>query len=382
MIILQYLRILARSVFMFLISAVLLPVQIKKNKILFINFNGKGYGDNPKSICEYLRTTYPDLDLVWLARDNQGFPDGVRIVKYGTFQAFYEQASSKVWVYNVRAFTRILKKRGQIYIQTWHGAASFKLVEKQAVLPLNYVLEAKYDGRVTDIMISDSKKQTEEFQKHFWYSGEIMEVGIPRNDVLFHYKEDHNKLNNIRKELKINPDDYVILYAPTFRDDGDASYLDINFERLLQSVEQGIKKKCKFLIRLHPNHSHLCNNISFNQNIINVTFYSDMQELILLADVLLTDYSSSIFDFMLLNKPYVRYVNDLEKYSEHRGLSDTYYELPDSIITTAEKLYELLPEKIENFDYNSINKYRNEILCPIFNGTASENVGRRIIQEL
>ncbi len=382
MIVLQYLRILARSVFMFLISVVLLPVKIKNNKIIFINFNGKGYGDNPKSICEYLRTTYPDLDLVWLARDNEGFPDGVRIVKYGTFQAFYEQASSKVWVYNVRAFARILKKRGQIYIQTWHGAASFKLVEKQAVLPLNYVLEAKYDGRVTDIMISDSKKQTEEFEKYFWYSGEILEVGIPRNDVLFHYKEDHHKLNNIRKKLKIVPDDYVILYAPTFRDDGDASYLDVNFERLLQSVEQGIKKKCKFLIRLHPNHSHLCNNISFNQNIINVTFYSDMQEMILLADVLLTDYSSSIFDFMLLNKPYVRYVNDLEKYSELRGLSDTYYELPDSIITTAEELYELLPEKIEDFDYDSISKYRNEILCPIFNGTASENVGRRIIQEL
>ncbi|HET1334638.1 TPA: CDP-glycerol glycerophosphotransferase family protein, partial [Streptococcus pneumoniae] len=121
MIVLQYFKILARFVFMFLISAVLLPFKIKPNKIVFINFNGKGYGDNPKSICEYLRTTYPDLDLVWLARDNEGFPDGVRVVKYGTFQAFYEQASSKVWVYNVRAFARILKKRGQIYIQTWHG---------------------------------------------------------------------------------------------------------------------------------------------------------------------------------------------------------------------------------------------------------------------
>ncbi|HEU9300993.1 TPA: CDP-glycerol glycerophosphotransferase family protein, partial [Streptococcus pneumoniae] len=110
--------------------------------------------------------------------------------------------------------------------------------------------------------------------------------------------------------------------------------------------------------------------------------YSDMQELTLLADVLVTDYSSSIFDFMLLNKPYVRYVNDLEKYAELRGVSDTYYELPDSIIKTAEELYDLLPKKIENFDYDSIKKYRNEILCPIFNGTASENVGRRIIQEL
>ncbi|MTV88121.1 CDP-glycerol--glycerophosphate glycerophosphotransferase, partial [Streptococcus pneumoniae] len=146
------------------------------------------------------------------------------------------------------------------------------------------------------------------------------------------YKEDYDKLNNIRKELSIHSDDYVILYAPTFRDDGDASYLDINFERLLQSIEQEIKKKCKILIRLHPNDSHFSNNISFNHDIIDVTLFSDMQELILLADVLLTDYSSAIFDFMLLNKPYVRYVNDLEKYAELRGVSDTYYELPDSII--------------------------------------------------
>ncbi|WP_330162671.1 CDP-glycerol glycerophosphotransferase family protein, partial [Streptococcus pneumoniae] len=117
--------------------------------------------------------------------------------------------------------------------------------------------------------------------------------------------------------------------------------------------------------------------MSINHDIIDVTLFSDMQELILLADVLLTDYSSAIFDFMLLNKPYVRYVNDLEKYAELRGVSDTYYELPDSIIKTAEELYDLLPKKIENFDYDSIKKYRNEILCPIFNGTASENVGRR-----
>ncbi|HFI0963207.1 TPA: CDP-glycerol glycerophosphotransferase family protein [Streptococcus pneumoniae] len=382
MVVLQNVKFLVRVVFMVIISIVLWPVRIKKNKILFINFNGKGYGDNPKSICEYLRVTYPELDLVWLAKDNEDFPDGVRVVRYKSLQSFYEQASSKVWVYNVRNFERLLKKRGQFYIQTWHGASSFKLIEKQADLPLKYILEAKYDARVTDIMISDSRKQTEEFQKYFWYSGEIFEVGMPRNDALFHYKEDYDKLNNIRKELSIDSDDYVILYAPTFRDDGDASYLDINFERLLQSIEQEIKKKCKILIRLHPNDSHFSNNISFNHDIIDVTLFSDMQELILLADVLLTDYSSAIFDFMLLNKPYVRYVNDLEKYGELRGLSDTYYELPDPIIKTAEELYDLLPKKIENFDYDSIKKYRNEILCPIFNGTASENVGRRIIQEL
>ncbi|MTV35640.1 CDP-glycerol--glycerophosphate glycerophosphotransferase, partial [Streptococcus pneumoniae] len=123
---------------MVIISIVLWPVRIKKNKILFINFNGKGYGDNPKSICEYLRVTYPELDLVWLAKDNVDFPDGVRVVRYKSLQSFYEQASSKVWVYNVRNFERLLKKRGQFYIQTWHGASSFKLIEKQADLPLKY----------------------------------------------------------------------------------------------------------------------------------------------------------------------------------------------------------------------------------------------------
>lgn len=380
--ILQYIKILARTIFMLLISTVLLPVRLKNNKILFINFNGKGYGDNPKSICEYLRTTYPELDLVWLTKETKGFPDGVRLVKYGSIRAFYEQASSKVWVYNVRAFARILKRKEQFYIQTWHGASSFKLIEKQAELPLNYVLEAKYDARVTDLMISDSKKQTEEYRKYFWYTGEILEVGMPRNDSLFHCKDDYNKLENVRKELNISCNDFVILYAPTFRDNGDISYLNLDFLRLLQSVEKGIRKNCKLLIRLHPNHSQFCRNILFNQDIINVTFFSDMQELILLADVLLTDYSSSIFDFILLNKPYVRYVNDLEEYSKLRGLSDTYYELPDTIISTSEELYTLLPEKINDFDYAAINQYRNGTLSPMFNGRASENIGRRIIQEL
>lgn len=86
--------------------------------------------------------------------------------------------------------------------------------------------------------------------------------------------------------------------------------------------------------------------------ILIVNFIIVLLQLILLANILLIDYSSVIFEFIFLNKSYIRYVNNLAEYSERRGLSDTYYELPDPIINSPKELYESLAEKMEKFDYN------------------------------
>ncbi|MGC4387339.1 CDP-glycerol glycerophosphotransferase family protein, partial [Streptococcus suis] len=112
-----------------------------------------------------------------------------------------------------------------------------------------------------------------------------------------HYKD------KIRKSLSINLEDKVVLYAPTFRDDGNLDYLNLDFEKLVCSLETGFGESVTLLIRLHPNAIHNSEKINFSKKIKNASFYSDMQELLIVSDVLISDYSSAITDFILLEKP-------------------------------------------------------------------------------
>ena len=104
-------KISLKKLYLSILNILFKKVKVRKNKIFFINFNGKGYGDNPKYICEWLRKNVSGLDLVWLCDDINNFPTGVRAVRYGTFRAFYEQATAKIWISNIKAFSRVKKKK-------------------------------------------------------------------------------------------------------------------------------------------------------------------------------------------------------------------------------------------------------------------------------
>ncbi|WP_024344737.1 CDP-glycerol--glycerophosphate glycerophosphotransferase [Streptococcus equinus] len=354
------------------------------NKVLFINFNGKGYGDNPKSICEYLRLNYPNIKLVWLSDKSEGFPNEVKVVKYGSVRAFWEQATSKVWIYNTRSFARIPKKNGQYYIQTWHASIGFKNVERavESALSQNYIKSAKYDGCVTDLLISDSRVQTEYFKKFFWYSGEIIECGLPRNDDLYYSYLNKAKKEQYKKELRLPRNSKVVLYAPTFRDNGNVDYLKINFEKLRKCLQNGVGEDVYLLIRLHPNDSAMSKTLNFSDKVLDVTNFGDMQELLVIADALISDYSSSILDFILLEKPYIRFANDLEEYTTYRHLTNLYYELPDKIIKDVDCLYNYSKDFWNCFDYSSLREFKNKNISPVFNGKASEKICEKIVQNL
>ncbi|MGQ7458216.1 CDP-glycerol glycerophosphotransferase family protein [Streptococcus suis] len=350
----------------------LLPV--KQNKLLFINFNGKGYGDNPKAVCEYLRKNYPELELVWLSYSEEGFPDNVRVVKYGTIQSFYEQATAKIWLYNTRAFARMRKKKEQYFIQLWHGSAGFKFTESRANMPDSYVKQAKYDGLVTDLMVSDSRLQTEDFEQNYWFSGRIGEFGMPRNDALFDNKDNVSYKKRIREGLGISADSKIVLYAPTFRDGGSLDYLNIDFQSLITSLEKGIEQEVILLIRLHPNAAEFSKLLSFNRKMQDVTDYPDMQELLIISDLLITDYSSSITDFILLDKPFIRFAYDLEKYKTDRGLTQLYFDLPDEIIRTENELFIHSSTIWTCFEINKMNRFKSEYLKPVFDGKSSQRI--------
>ena len=221
------------------------------------------------------------------------------------------------------------KKKGQYYIQTWHGAFPLKYIEKEVEeqLTAHYVKLSKEDSKRTDLLLSGCKLESEIMRSSFWYSGEIFECGVPRNDIFFHSNID--TINELKDKYGILRDTRIILYAPTFRDSGDISVYNIDAKRIVASLEEKTSLKWVFIIRLHPNVSDKASNFDYNQIIINGSVYPDAQELIVMSDILITDYSSIMMDFGLMRKPVFLYIPDIDLYkNNNRGLRPIFYHLP------------------------------------------------------
>ena len=132
---------------------------IKKDKIVVSSYLGQGYGDNGKYIVEQLLKQEKHYDIVWLLRDsNNGFPEGVRSVRYLSIRSVYEQATAKVWIDNRRKPDYVRKRKGQFYLATWHGGLALKRIEKDApeALPSHHIKAAKRDSRMVDLFLSNS----------------------------------------------------------------------------------------------------------------------------------------------------------------------------------------------------------------------------------
>ncbi len=342
--------------------------KIKNNKVVFDNFCGKGYGCNPKYICEEIIRQNLDFDLVWLVNDmNEEMPKQVRKVKYNTLKAFYELATAKIWIDNVRNYKGIGKKKGQYYIQTWHGAIGLKSIEKDAASTLSesYIQEAKYDSTLTDLIITNNKAQEKYIKKYFWYDGEVACCGTPRCDII--YKQDEKIIEKVYDYFKIDKSKKIVLYVPTFRADETTDVYKFDNIKCCEVMKEKFNNEFVMLIRLHPNVSNKCNYIEYNDSIINATPYPDVQELIAASDVIISDYSSIPFEAALVYKPSFLLAKDYDGYSKsERKFIYTLEEVPFQLARTEEELYKNIlnfskqeyEEKCKEF-YNKIGIVNN-----------------------
>lgn len=334
-------------------------IPINPNKIVICNFFGKGYGDNGKYITEEIISRNLDYEVVWLLKKelmkNSKFPDQVRPVKNESVKAIYELSTSKFWVDNSRKYFFPPKKKGQIYIQTWHSSVGIKKIEGDAeeYLSKEYIKVAKKDSKITDVMTSGSQFNSERFRRAFWFNKIILNIGTPRNDILIN--PDKNKKEEIKKKLGVNQENKIMLYAPTFRRYTSTNDQGLDINEIQSSLEKKFGGEWTTIIRYHPN---LTKDSRFTQqyeHAINASNYDDMQELLLITDCLITDYSSVMFDFCLLMKPCFLYVPDLlEYYKRERALNFNLNELP---FLVSEDL-QSLNEKILSFNDQS---YREEV---------------------
>lgn len=353
--------------------------RIRNNRVIFLNYYGRGYGDSCKYIAEELLKN-ENLDIVWsVSKKNNDIPKRIRQVKYFSFRWIYEMVTSKCWINNSRFPSYVRKRKKQCYIQVWHGGLALKKIEFDAVnLPKKYVKNMLNDNKMIDYLISNSTFCTNMYRKSFKYNGVILEYGTPRNDCLINNKDILKK--RALENLNLSSQHKVLLYVPTFRSEYKQNPYDINFEKVMELLKKKYSCDWNILIKLHPNIKDSKKYISSN-NLLDVSNYSDLQELICLADLVITDYSSTMFESVIADKPVILYANDIEEYKRDRGLYFEFSDLPFPLVENNEELYDFLKnENIENIK-NKYDRFINKVGLKE-EGKASKMVSSLILNEL
>ncbi|MBE6203056.1 MAG: hypothetical protein E7135_05300 [Rikenellaceae bacterium] len=362
-------------------------VKVKRSRVVCWAYNYKQYGCNPRYISEYLLEHHPDMEIVWVFRrgvDTSAVDSRIRCVRFRTWEYLKTMASAEFLVTNSRTDPWHVywhKRPEQKYLMLWHGGAALKRVERDVEdrLGFSYVQKAKRDSKVCDLMISGCRANTELIKRSFWYEGEILEMGIPRNDIFFN-KGLHNRLRkSIVEQYNLPDDGRIVLYAPTFRRSGTIEPYSIDWDRVIPCLERMFGAKVSLLMRLHPNLIGKVDTSSLTSNpaVVDVTCYPDMQELLCVSDMLITDYSSSMFDYAMLRRPCLLYATDVEQYD--RGYYYDFRELPFPLSRDVDALV----ATIEDFDIESyklsLERFLDERLGLIERGVAAESLARWMV---
>ncbi len=343
-------------------------VPVKKNKIVFSQFGGNGYGCNPKAIADEFLKRDKNYDLVWILKKSAdvskaGLPERVRAVvpKGGSFNTLYELMTAKVWVnnihFNVLIDKGLKKRKGTIYLNTFHGGVTLKnegtdkhSYQADKELSLKEQMYRK-DSEYVDYITSACDTEKHVLEEFYYGKGEIVKLGDARNDQVINGSPE--VIKKVREFYHIPEDTKIILYAPTFRADMKLHWYDLNYEEIVEYLEKMYQCNWVMMIRLHPRMASKAKKIiPASDKFINASGFLDMQDLVVAADMMISDYSSCVTDFMLTRKPAFLYVPDLENYIEKRGMYFTMEELPFPYAKTTQELMNV----IEKFDAECYTK--------------------------
>ena len=353
-------------------------IPVKKDKIVISSYYGRGYSDNARAIVDQLLKENCNYDIVWLLKDMslaKTLPQGVRGVKLESIAGIYEQASARLWIDNCRKWGYVRKKPNQLYLQTWHGSLALKRIEADAgdALEPGYITSAQRDSKMTNLYLSNGNFFTDLVRRAFWYDGPILTCGSPRNDIIINGNSE--VYDKVKKHFNLDTDTKICLYAPTFRKDFSLKAYDMDYMALKNSLEQRFGGKWVVMVRLHPNIFQKSKDLQLGdgQSVINGSYYDDMQDLLVTADMLITDYSSSMFDYFMCRKPVFIYASDIEDYAADRGFYFELDKLPFGLAQNNDEMQALVKNLDQNAYINTLNAWA-DTMGLIENGTASAAV--------
>lgn len=366
------------------------PVNEKKIVVSVREAEG-GYGDNPKAIAEKLFLLDKSYEIVWLVKEiDKEFPKEIRKVKASFLGSIYQLATAKVWLDTHWKKYGTLKRKGQIYIQLWHGPIGFKAVGKLRGdnLPLIAEKTIKENVRMIDLFVSNSDWCSNIYRQAFWYEGEILQVGSPRMDSAINGE---NIKNLLKEEYGVDAGCKVALYAPTVRGGmqkttrkftWDVELLDC--KQLRTVLEEKFGGRWYIMLRLHPHLATLLKgfeNCSDNHYIIDISGREDVYDVMLDVDVLVSDYSSLVFDFAYIHKNIFLYSEDMANYKKSRGFLWDLEEIPFSYAGTQKQLWDNIQDFNENVYQKNLDIFLQQIHL-VENGSATERVVEWIVDKM
>ena len=315
--------------------------------VVYNSFNGR-FSDNPRALYERLRDR-PGVEHTWLLDPAHAaaFPADVATVRIDGPQARTALESADLVVAGTHTEVDWTKSPGTTYLQTWHGTPLKRIHHDVLLAPPGRLDYLDLDVARWDVLLSPNEASTPRLRKAFGFDGPIWDTGYPRNDLLL--SPDAPAVRTaVRAELGLADDVTVVLYAPTWRD--DEKYRDetsevplhLHLGSLVRRLDaDGVRHTV--LARPHnlvSDRSHA----EVAPGVVDVSSFRDVRELYLAADVLVTDYSSVMFDFALTGKPIVFYAYDLDRFrDEIRGFYfDLLPQAPGPVVRTEDDLVEAL----------------------------------------
>jgi CDP-glycerol glycerophosphotransferase len=358
----------------------------KRGLTIFESHLGRQVSDSPKYIYEELVKVRPNEPKIWVVRGGRHrFSDpNTREVKRLSLTYFWNMGRAQSWVMNQSAPYYMRRPRKTNFIQTWHGTP-LKKMQHDAKLSVGrdegYLTRMEKATSQWSTLLSPSSFATQAFRSAFRITGKVAEIGSPRNDILVN-EAGRRRAQQVREYLSIDEDQRVILYAPTFRDDqftvtGKFAF-DLPFD--LENFVASVPENYLLLLRLHSQASRKIDiPIELAHRVRNVSDYDETQDLLLVSDLLVTDYSSIFFDAALLRRPMVFYPYDLEHYRDTlRGFYLDYEStVPGPIVRSQSELW----SEIDNSMESGIDEKRRDDFTARFNPNDDGDVSRRVVEQ-
>ncbi|HDR7867671.1 MULTISPECIES: CDP-glycerol glycerophosphotransferase family protein [Bacillus] len=357
-------------------------LPINQKYIIFQSFHGKSYSCNPRAIYEQMLIEKRDMKAIWIVNNiMQEIPGKPIVVKPGSVKYYYYMAKSKYFVNNGNFPDFYEKRKGTVHLQTWHGTPlkklGFDIDPNSPSYAENTSPALLRRNERWDYLIGPNNYTSKILKRAFNFEKIMLDVGYPRNDI-FYNKDIDKKSDEIKKRLNIDPKKKIILYAPTWRDydfHNGNQHKPYEFKFDLNKFKEKFGEEYVLLLRLHYRDATRIQINGLEEFVYNVSSYNDIQELYLISDMLITDYSSVMFDFANLNRPIIFFTYDLFRYgSQIRGFYVNFQEeAPGPIILNQERLFKTI-EDISKVEAKYAERYKKfqDKFCHLEDGRASK----------
>lgn len=351
-------------------------VRTDNHLVLFNSFGGRRFNDSPKVLFERMRDDpfFKEYSLVWAFERPEDFSiDRAKSIKIDTFEYIITALKARVWISSVNIERGLhYKKKHTIYINTWHGAGT-KLIGNACSKRKDYIFTN------IDIMLIQSEFEKNIFLRDFDCNPDaFMKVGFPRNDELFHISEEQKK--GFRSRFGIPQGKKVILYAPTWRDSNNGG---LSYEFIppihIEKWKERFARDYVMLFRMHAFTTAF--KMEYDEFSIDTSSYDNLNHVLAIADVVVTDYSTIVYDSAIAGKPFICFGFDYERYKKERGF---YYELnevyPGGVLHTEEEVMDRIEAVLNGADADEYNAFREKYIEA--GGSATDKVVAELKERL